>query len=469
MKPVKLILFFLLISLFAKAQYISEIIEYTPAPGQFINTTYGNPDAAQSITGGINGTVSLGAFGGYIVFKFENPVLNDPDNPYGIDFTVFGNPASSSSAEPGTVSVMKDENNNGLPDDTWFELAGSDYFFSSTIHNYEITYSNPQESSAADVPWTDNLGNSGFVFANDFHTQAYYPLSSNFPDINQTQYTLTGSKIKGNIDKTDPSLIKSYRRAFGYADNQLRGDINSTIPDNPYTQEIEGTGGDAFDISWAVDENGNYVDLDKVDFIKIHCSVNADMAWLGELSTEISGAVDIAPDASINGTEDMVVIEDLPPIIYVGTAYQLHGFVFNKGRLQNNSDLIWSSDLSGSTVDANNILTVSQAGNLTVTATLSDNPNISYSISAKVSYPEKLTVLNDENIKIYPNPADKYLKISRIKNANIEISDISGCTKIKIPNYFKNTPIDVSDLKPGIYFIKIKNEGKFSVRKIIIN
>ena len=110
-----------------QAQYISEVLEYKPAPGQFINSSpWGIPNSAKSLIGGVTGSMSLGAFGGYVVFKFANPVENDPDNPYGVDFTIYGNPLDEWS-EQGIVSVMQDENGNGLPDDTWYELAGSDY------------------------------------------------------------------------------------------------------------------------------------------------------------------------------------------------------------------------------------------------------------------------------------------------------------------------------------------------------
>jgi hypothetical protein len=55
-----------------KSQYVSEILEYQPAPGQLINTqNFGSPQAAQSIVGNINGLVSLGAFGGSITLKME--------------------------------------------------------------------------------------------------------------------------------------------------------------------------------------------------------------------------------------------------------------------------------------------------------------------------------------------------------------------------------------------------------------
>ncbi|MBN1118072.1 MAG: hypothetical protein JXA77_12750, partial [Bacteroidales bacterium] len=116
--------------------YVSQVIEYKPASGQFINTTtWGVPSAAQSVIGGITGHVSLGAFGGYLIVGFDHSIENDPNNPYGVDFTIFGN-AFTGWAEPGIVQVMKDVNGNGLPDDTWYELKGSDYSLTSTWTNY---------------------------------------------------------------------------------------------------------------------------------------------------------------------------------------------------------------------------------------------------------------------------------------------------------------------------------------------
>ncbi|NPA68819.1 MAG: T9SS type A sorting domain-containing protein [Chlorobi bacterium] len=459
----------LLIVIFAcriNAQYISGIIEYTPAPGQFINTdSYGSPDAALSIIGTTNGIVSLGAFGGYIIFKFENPVENDPENPYGIDFTVFGNPASAESSEPGIVSVMKDENNNGLPDDTWYELAGSDYFFSNTIHNYGITYNNPQQEEAADVAWTDNTGNSGFVYANSYHTQPYYPSAEYFPDIDQNAYSLEGTKIIASVDTSNPGNIKSYCRSFGYADNKIRGDINSNVPDNPYTADTEGMGGDSFDISWAVDQNGNYADLDEIDFVKVHCGVNADMMMLGELSTEISGAVDISPDQSISGTELSVVIKDLPPQLYTDTSYTLEVFAFNKGRLQS-YDINTELDLDGAYIDEDNILNLTQPGTLTITAYLTDNPDIGTSITREVYEPESIGKSESSEILIYPVPANNFFEIKNINKAEITITDNYGRTVKKVK--YNGNKIDVSSLPSGIYFIITETNETVTSEKLII-
>lgn len=272
-----------------RSQFIHEILEYLPAPGQHINGAAGNPDAAKSIIGTTTGLVSLGAFGGYIVFRFEEAVRNDPGNPFGIDFTIFGNSVGSWS-EPGIVSVMLDENRNGLADDTWYELAGSEYHREDNDPGYQVTYSNPGGTVATDVFWQDNRGNEGYIYANNIHTQSYYPNPDEFPDVSRDYYTLSGDRIYAGIDSSDNLLIQSPPLAFGYADNHERGNPPYTVPDNPDTPEVEGAGGDPMDISWAVDETGQAVELDSIHFIKVHTAVNGHAGILGEISTELCGA-----------------------------------------------------------------------------------------------------------------------------------------------------------------------------------
>ena len=114
-----------------------KILEYNPAPGQFVNEM---PEYEEGMTKAemldkveksINAgeLVTLGAWGGYIVYKTEKYITNKS----GADFRVVGNAYYSSviegvqsgSSEPGVVFVMKDSNGNGKPDDVWYELRGS--------------------------------------------------------------------------------------------------------------------------------------------------------------------------------------------------------------------------------------------------------------------------------------------------------------------------------------------------------
>lgn len=151
-------------------EFITKIMEYKPAPGQFINTGFGTPEYAEKIIGNKTNILSLGAWGGYVIFSFDHTIENRVDQK---DFVVYGN-AFKGLSEPGIVQVSFDENGNGLADDTWYELAGSNYFNERTIRDYETTYVNPEEY--ANVLWTDNKGSSDNVTVNTYHKQNYFPL-----------------------------------------------------------------------------------------------------------------------------------------------------------------------------------------------------------------------------------------------------------------------------------------------------
>ncbi|MCD4710183.1 MAG: T9SS type A sorting domain-containing protein [Bacteroidales bacterium] len=441
----------------AGAQYITEVMEYKPAPGQFINSMpWGCPVSARSPEGGVNGTLSLGAFGGYVIFRFETAVENDSDNPFGIDFTIFGNPMTEWS-EPGVVWVMRDNNENGLPDDTWFELAGSDYYFSSTLKDYRVTYTNPGGDEARDVPWEDHLGNSGVLRANSAHTQPYYPLTDSFPDVSADGYTLTGTLIQGAIDVDHPPGNKSLTRAFGYADNQIRGSGSHTVPDNPYTPEVENSGGDAFDISWAVGGDGNFVDLDHIHFVKVQNGVLHEGGWLGELSTEMTGAVDVAADPGISGNLGLLVIQDLPLEIDTGTI-QLELFLFHTGRPVSLPPIQWTVSEEWAAVDENQVLSLSGSGPLTLSAAVTGDPSLNASVYTLVTPGLLVSSAAGESLSrlsLYPNPAGESIRITGIEEANLIIYDLSGKIVIQVQNYLAGGDIHIHDLSPGVYLVRI--------------
>lgn len=68
-----------------------------------------------------------------------------------------------------------------------------------------------------------------------------------------------------------------YTYPWGYVDNHPNDyeDLNS------------------FDIGWAVDKNGNTVNLPGIDFVRVYTGVNQYCGWLGETSTELSKARDL--------------------------------------------------------------------------------------------------------------------------------------------------------------------------------
>ncbi|MBZ4189197.1 hypothetical protein [Niabella beijingensis] len=256
-----------------ESKYISRILEYVPAPGQFINVAPGNVASAEGIVGKNSGLVTLGAYGGYIIFTFDHSIQNKE----GADIAIYGNPLKPPTdwSEPGIVMVSRDDNGNGIADDAWYELAGSEYNSAETIKNYQITYYNPK--SYANVPWKDNLGNSGAVEVNAFHKQQYYPLFA----ANQDSLVFTGTLLKNTFGQANGIWINA-GFSWGYADSYSSGDDYDTKRYN------------SFDITRAVDASGKPVQMKAIDFVKVYTAQNnKGNALMGEISTEIKGAEDL--------------------------------------------------------------------------------------------------------------------------------------------------------------------------------
>ncbi len=74
----------------------------------------------------------------------------------------------------------------------------------------------------------------------------------------------------------------------------------------------------------------------------------------------------------------------------------------------------------------------------------------------------------DNNINIYPNPANNIVNISLNTDATIEIANINGQTLYYSIDKNKNFSIDIANYKSGVYFVKIKTNNSIKVEKLII-
>ena len=282
--------------------FISEVVDYCPAPGQFVNVMpiYEEGDdyqtmlrkASEAIGGTVDELISLGGFGGYVVFKFDHTVINRPGEP---DFRIWGNSfygdgdvaLEAGSSEPGIVMVAFDRNCNGVADpEEWYELRGSEYDSPLSHHDYSITYYPPVEgkepvvvrpfiTDAEYIRWTDSSGNTGYVAKNNQHRQEYFPLW-----LPQQPISFEGlSLLAPNAEDVygNGMYYRFYSYPWGYADNRPNGDAEAN----------------SFDIDNAVDKFGTSVLLPGIDFVKVYTGVNQYCGRLGETSTEISRAADI--------------------------------------------------------------------------------------------------------------------------------------------------------------------------------
>jgi hypothetical protein len=435
----------------ADAQFVSKVLDYLPAPGQHTNSDFiGTPSAANSLVGTNKGMVSLGAFGGSITVYFSQGIQNDQANPYGVDFTIYGNPTMTWS-EPGIVQVMKDENHNGLPDETWYEIVGSEHFWNTTVSSYEVIYQNNGLNVASDIPWTDNQGGSGIVPKNSFHQQPYYPKADLFPNISTNNYSLKGTRLNAPIDLSNPGSVNSFHKTFGYADNTPVLSLTEKLPDNPYTSTIEGSGGDAIDISWAVDQDKKYVNLDEIHFIRIYTGMNALAGWLGEISTEITGIRDVEPSV-VTGIQSVIVIKELPGKIGVGQSLDLNAILFESGIRQPNAEIAWSTSDPKLATISNGKLVAKSAGSIQLRAASVTNPEL---------YSEReLEIFSVGTAKITIQSTS--LKVNDKLELTGKLTDQNGAilTGINTAWRIDDTQIAEIVISDGKYYMKGKQVGK---------
>ena len=256
----------------------NKIYEYSPAAGQFIGEdksgfTSSEHSAAAAVAYAEKRLsegyfLSLGAWGGYLVAGFDHSVANDE----GADLIIAGNMFDSSS-EPAIVWVMQDSNGNGLPDDEWYELRGSEWGSENHSTRYAVTYFRPV-GDAMSVHWVDNRGERGVVPYMSVHSQpSYYPQWFEGESV-----TFYGSRLEMNTQTDSSGKVWHLPYAWGYADNL--GEDCEAIGESEAVRC-------RFDIDNAVAVDGSAVELQYVDFVKIQCAVNGVDKAMGELSTEI--------------------------------------------------------------------------------------------------------------------------------------------------------------------------------------
>lgn len=279
---------------------VNKVYEYTPAPGHQVNgyTVVGDfihdgatmDEACDEALAHLHNLwmVSLGGQGGYIIAGFDHDVLNTG----GYDIAIKGNPYSYQN-EPGIIWVSQDENGNGLPDDTWYELAGSEYGTDNETLNYAITYYKPT-ADAQDIEWTDNMGGSGIIpYMEQWNAHgSYWQDWVNAETDNEgRQYrTYYGSRLRDTHTYDEQTgYTNEPPFAWGYADNDGSDYFNNS--DFNFTRGSLGY----YKISNAVTASGEPARLSHINFIKIQTAQTGYSKNLGEISTEVYGIWSLTP------------------------------------------------------------------------------------------------------------------------------------------------------------------------------
>lgn len=254
-----------------------KVTDYLCINSQYTNSSFGT-EPMLTLGGSLK---SLGNFGGYITYYYENAITDNPNNMYGIDFYVYGNSFSKggSAAETGQVWVSE-------YGEKWYALAGSEHYEDTTLKDYEITYT---KTASGKTAWTDNYGgsNDGTSKAGQWVNSSVYYLNDLAKNDTITLKGILIPCIDGSLygDGSTSSFVGETK--FGYVDYNVNGTIGADV--NPYDEAAKSNG---FDLKWAVDEDGNPVELKNgVHYVKIVTASNIWSGGFGEKSTEVSSMV----------------------------------------------------------------------------------------------------------------------------------------------------------------------------------
>ena len=255
-----------------------KLVDYLCINSQYTNISYGFGGE-----GTLGGTLkSLGNFGGYATYYFEDGLTDDPANKYGVDFYIDGNAFKDTSTgtglgsmEPGQVWVSEDGN-------TWYALAGSQHY-TNAIWDYTVTYT----KNGSGTHWSDNYGNSDTSVPNrtfSWPLTSVYFLNEALKD--SDTITLSGiliPSVRGMVGPDDFSTYSSGAK-FGYVDVMQNGTNNPYGYNDDYTNESSG-----FDLAWAVDAAGNPVNVSGKSFhyVKVVTASNIVAGAANEKSTEV--------------------------------------------------------------------------------------------------------------------------------------------------------------------------------------
>ena len=303
-------------------------------------------------TGYVSTGVSLGMAGGYVQFDMgNNRIQNNANNKYGIDFIVYGN-AFVGNPEAAGVQVSNDGVNwytlagsrHYMSDTKWNQNISyvrltadntslNDAFTAAGIYvstNFEV----PSSDNASDVDaaigaatWTGVPQLTGSTYPKTYSTAtpaaaAWWPeyaQDSNNKDENYGNVWNIDNTVNGvswlrsgsaevitytGVTTVEDDMVVLNKGAtaapsqaemtdvyqWGYADVRVNGSQYGTIVNNPYADAPSAVGGgDGFDLAWAVDANGNPVQLSSVRYVRVYSAVLFSAGVFGETSAEVCG------------------------------------------------------------------------------------------------------------------------------------------------------------------------------------
>jgi len=219
------------------AQFASSVVSYTEGSG--VDSGYNNPDSALGAPTLYNGYQNTDPFnppylpsdivgignGGSLTLQFNTPIQNNPANPFGLDFIIFGH--------AGFTITNGDYSGGGITDGTLFTGGTSDVQISVSADGTTFYTLNPALTSQVDGLFPTDASGNPFLPVNPALTAADF----------------AGQDLAG-----------------------IRALYNGSA------------GGAGFSLAWAIDSNGQSVYLSSVDYVRMDVLNDGTPAYVDAIS-----------------------------------------------------------------------------------------------------------------------------------------------------------------------------------------
>ncbi|MDR3164412.1 MAG: leucine-rich repeat protein [Synergistaceae bacterium] len=246
-----------------------KVYDYEPASGQFASLTASPPTGSLPGYSLFSHWLSLGGHGGYVTYYYDEPVTNDPNNPYGVDFIVYGNAFEGGGCnEPASVQVSSD-------DITWYYLAGQRHYELDTSFA-EAELLSGKKTNSLRIPTSGYPKDVDWGYADVANCSAW---KNGEPDPKTGEYWILGA---------EPFNPYRYCSILGFE--------WLPVGDPDYNASDIGNIGDMFDLSWAVDADGKPVDLPNgIKYIRVQNVIDVTQGSTGDISPEIGTITRVNP------------------------------------------------------------------------------------------------------------------------------------------------------------------------------
>ncbi len=358
-------------------------------------------------------------------------------------YDIFHNTFYSTNTSQASVWIQSNTTNINIKNNNFIKAGGFQIITIDDIASINsMDYNNYYNNGSSLIQTTESyISLLAWQNASSFDMNSF-SVNPNFKDVDNNDFHLCqintvlhgeGGLVTKDFDNTTRSAsmptIGAYENTSGFiVDGPNLGDDQSICANS----STDLTAGTFTSYLWSTGEDTETVTVSPSSSLTYSITVT-DVE-----GCEFSDAIDVMinPLPTVDLGDNQTVCDGETFTLDAGT---FETYLWNDGSEQQTLDVTTTGDYSVEVTDANGCAN-------------SDAVHIDFQDCTNI---ETANTIN--TVSIYPNPAKQFIVVENADAKKIEFLDITGKTIKEISNQEAKQVIDISGLKPGVYFIKSSN------------